>query len=226
MFSELGKAELGNLGPLLRSVPRDPMLDMVLEGNRQGRIFADRPSSPGAALIWTGMEYAYLIGEPAGHRAEVVHVVEQVILPTLEKAGLDFVTIFPHGASPAAVQAWFPERQPVSFGVNSFTFELDRYERLCLGAEPLPPGYGRVRDDQAFAIQAGGSEAYQRAALVWRQAGDRTRRRCTGKRPLAPSSRVQGGAPVAAELRAHPVRVRLACCDGRVLSEAIRQGDG
>lgn len=39
MFSESGKAEFDHLLPLLHSVPRDPMLHMVLEGNRPGRIF-------------------------------------------------------------------------------------------------------------------------------------------------------------------------------------------
>jgi RimJ/RimL family protein N-acetyltransferase len=167
MFRELGQAELDHLLPLLRSVPQDPMLYMVLEGNRQGHIFADRPSDPSAALIWTGMEYAYLIGEAAGCRAEVVHVVEHVILPALENDGLGFVTIFPHGVSPGAVQAWFPERQPVSFGVNSFTFEPERYERLRLQAKPLPSGYARVRLDRHNLDQAPWQDIQQDILFCW-----------------------------------------------------------
>ncbi len=145
MFCALEKADLNHL---LGSIPRDPMLYMVLEGNRPGRIFVDRPANPSVALIWTGMEYAYLIGDAAGAGAEVVHVVEQTILPTLDEAGLGFVSIFPYGVSPAVVQAWFPQRQPVSFGVNSFVFERDRFERLRLQARPLPPGYEQVRLDR------------------------------------------------------------------------------
>ena len=167
MFSELREAEFGCLRPLLPSVPRDPMLYMVLEGNRQGRVFVDRPSSPDAALIWTGMEYAYLIGEAAGSRAEVVHVVEHVILPALENAGLGFVTVFPNGVSPATVQAWFPERQPVSFGVNSFTFEPERYERQRLSAKPLPRGYERVRLDRRILDQAPWQGIQQDILFCW-----------------------------------------------------------
>jgi RimJ/RimL family protein N-acetyltransferase len=167
MFSELGKADFGYLRPLLRSVPRDPMLHMVLEGNRQGRVFVDGASSPDVALIWTGMEYAYLIGEAVGYRAEVVHVVERVILPALEKAGLGFVTVFPNGVSPVAVQAWFPERQPVSFGVNSFTFKLERYERLRLHARPLPPGCERVRLDRHILDQAPWQDIQQDILFCW-----------------------------------------------------------
>jgi len=154
VFSELDKAKFDHLLPLVHFVPRDPMLYMVLEGNRPGQIFVDRPANPSVALIWTGMEYAYLIGEPADHSAEVVQVVEQVLLPALQEAGLDFITIFPHGVSPAAVQAWFPKRRPASFGVNSFTFERNRFERLRLQARPLPPGYERVKLDRQTLDQA------------------------------------------------------------------------
>jgi RimJ/RimL family protein N-acetyltransferase len=143
------------------------MLYMVLEGNRDGRIFVDQPSDPGVALIWTGTEYAYLIGEAAGYCDEVVQVVEHVILPALEKAGLGFVTIFAHGISPAAVQAWFPERQPVSFGVNSFTFERERYERLCLCAKPLPPGYEWVRLERHTLDQATCQGILQDILFCW-----------------------------------------------------------
>jgi RimJ/RimL family protein N-acetyltransferase len=94
------------------------------------------------------MEYAYLVGDSHGVGAEVVHVVEGMILPALDEAGLDFVTIFPYHVSPAEVQSWFPERQPVSFGVNSFAFDRDDFEGLRHRAEPLPAGYERVRLDR------------------------------------------------------------------------------
>jgi GNAT superfamily N-acetyltransferase len=167
MFGELGKAEFDHLLPLLQAVPRDPMLYMVLEGHRPGRIFVDRTSNPSVALIWTGMEYAYLIGEPAGHSAEVVQIVEELILPVLEEAGLDFITIFARGVSPAAVQTWFPKRRPVSFGVNSFTFERDRFEGLRLQARPLPPGYERVRLDRHTLDQAACQGIQQDILFCW-----------------------------------------------------------
>jgi hypothetical protein len=154
LFTELEKAEYNHLFPLLSSIPQDPMLYMVFEGNRPGRIFVDQPSSPSMALIWTGMEYAYLIGDSAGASAEIVQVVEQVILPILNEAGLGFISIFPYGVSPAVVQAWFPKRQPVSFGVNSFFFERNKFEILRLHAKPLSPGYERVRLDRYALDQA------------------------------------------------------------------------
>jgi hypothetical protein len=95
---------------------------MLLEGNRPGRTFVDSAGNPSVALIWAGMEYAYLVEESARHGGALVQVVDEVILPILEEAGSEFVTIFPHGISPAAVQVWFARRRPVSFGVNSFSF--------------------------------------------------------------------------------------------------------
>ena len=167
MFCELGRAEFGHLLPLLHSVPRDPILYMVLEGNRPGQILVDRTSNPCVAFIWTGMEYAYLIGDPAGYSAEVVHVVEQTILPALETVGLEFISIFAYGVSPAAVQAWFPTRRPVSFGVNSFAFERNRFEGLRLGVRPLPPGYERVRLDRRTLDQAAYQGIQQDILFCW-----------------------------------------------------------
>ena len=129
MFTQLEKANINHLLPLLDGIPRDPMMYMVLEGNRTGRIYVDQPSNPSVAFIWTGMEYAYLIGDSDSARTEVVQVIEWEILPTLEVAGLEFVTIFPSGVSPAAIQAWFPKRKPVSFGVNAFSFDPNSYRR-------------------------------------------------------------------------------------------------
>ena len=73
------------------------------------------------------MEYVYLIGEYAGAGADVVQVVEKKILPALDEDGLEFISILPYGVPPAEVQSWFLKRQSVSFGVNAFTFERNRF---------------------------------------------------------------------------------------------------
>ena len=66
------------------------------------------------------MEYAYLISNSPGIGTGIIEIVEETILPALDKAGIGFLSIFPYGVSPADVQAWFPHRKPVSFGVNSY----------------------------------------------------------------------------------------------------------
>lgn len=148
MITELQKAEFEKILPLLESIPRDPMLHSVIEGTRSGRIFANRISDPSVAFIWTNMEYAFLIGDSARVSAEIVEIVEQTILPGLEETDLGFLTIFPYGVSPADVQAWFPRRKPVSFGVNSYVFEREKFEILKAQAKPLPPGFALVKLDR------------------------------------------------------------------------------
>ena len=104
MITELEKSEYKYILPLLESLPRDPMLHGVMEGNRSGHIFANRISDPSVALIWNNMEYAYLIGNSASVSSEMVEIIEQKILPSLDKDGLSFLSIFPDGISPADVQ--------------------------------------------------------------------------------------------------------------------------
>jgi RimJ/RimL family protein N-acetyltransferase len=130
------------------------MLYMTLEGNRPGRVFVNQLTDPSMALIWTGMEYAYLVGESTNLRAAIVKVVEERIVPALDKAGLDFLTLFLAGVSPSDVVPWFPQRRPVSFGVNSFSFERDRFESTSRQAKPLQPGYQLVKLDRHTLEQA------------------------------------------------------------------------
>jgi GNAT superfamily N-acetyltransferase len=145
MMIELGKSEFKYILPLLGSLPRDPMLHGVIEGNRSGRIFANCISNPSVALIWNNMEYAYLIGDSASVSSELVEIIEQKILSSLDKDGLSFLTIFPDGISPADVQAWFPQRKPVSFGVNSYAFKREKFEVQKAQAKPLPPDFIPVK---------------------------------------------------------------------------------
>lgn len=145
MFAELEKAKFDILLPLLQSIPRDPMLHSVIEGNQTGHIFVDHVSNPSAAFIWSNMEYAYLISDSPGIGTGIIEIVEETILPILDKAGVGFLSIFPYGVSPADVQAWFPHRKPVSFGVNSYIFEPEKFEILRAQANLLPPDFELIK---------------------------------------------------------------------------------
>jgi len=147
VLTELGKTKFGSVLPLLHSIPRDPMLYSVLEGNRVGRVFVDHISDPTLAFIWTNMEYSYLVGDSACLGKEIVNIVEQIILPFLDEAELDFLSIFPFGVLPADVQAWFPARRPVSFGVSSYIFERDKFMKLSADVKPLPSDFELVKLD-------------------------------------------------------------------------------
>jgi RimJ/RimL family protein N-acetyltransferase len=167
MLTELTSTNYELLLPLLPAVPRDPLLYMVLEGNRPGRIFVDQPVHPTLAMIWTGMEYAYLIGDATPASAAVIPVVEETILPALADCGLDFVTIFPFGTAPATIQAWFPFRQPVSFGVNAFAFDHNEFTRLTTEVSPLPPDYKVVRLDEDTLVQPASYQVREDILFCW-----------------------------------------------------------
>jgi hypothetical protein len=149
MLLELPK-DLFHVLPIPDPVPRDPMMYFVLEGHRSGRVFVDRPPSdkPSLVLIWTGMEYAYLIGQGSGRWAAAVYdTIEGTILPSLAQDGLEFVSVFPYGVATADLLDWFQERKPVSFGVNAFTFDRAKFHRLQAGVGAVPSGYGLLKLD-------------------------------------------------------------------------------
>ena len=153
MLTKLPPTKYKRLAPLLKRVPPDPMLYMLLEGNRPGQVFVDRVRKPSVALIWTGMEYAYLLGDPADDWEDVMDLIEESFLPDLAEIGFDFLTIFPFGVSANLVMDWFSERRPVSFGVNAFRFDRDRFDQLRAQVKTQPAGFELVRLDRVILQQ-------------------------------------------------------------------------
>jgi RimJ/RimL family protein N-acetyltransferase len=148
MFTELEKTEFRSILTLLQSIPRDPMLYSVIEGNQTGRIFVDHTSNPSVVFIWNNMEYAYLVSDSTQIGNGIAKIVEEIILPILDKDGMGFLTIFPFGVTPLDVREWFSQRKPVSFGVNSYRFESEKFEVLRTQTKPLPPDLALIKLDR------------------------------------------------------------------------------
>lgn len=151
MHSELERIAFGKVLPLFENSPKDPMLYSVLEGVQPGRIFVDHAENPKMALVWGGMEYAYLGGEvgSADARQAVFQIVEEVILPAVNQGEYGFVSIFPEGEDQRKMLLdLFEDRQPVSFGVNIYTFDAAVFKRLAADMALLPEGYTLVRLDR------------------------------------------------------------------------------
>jgi RimJ/RimL family protein N-acetyltransferase len=129
------------------------MLYSVIEGNQAGRVFVDRAPTPSVAFVWGNMEYAYLVSNSTQIVSGIAEIVDEIILPTLDKNGMGFLTIFPFGVKPTDVQAWFPQRKPVSFGVNSYEFEPKKFEVLRTQIKPLPPDLELVKLDSRTLAQ-------------------------------------------------------------------------
>jgi hypothetical protein len=101
-----------------------------------------------------------LIGDIAGFRSDFVQIIEGLVLPSLEASGLEFVTIFPHGPSRVEVQSWFLERRPVSFGVNTYTFDQYMFEGLADQAKELPSDYELIKLNQQISGSPGVDKPY------------------------------------------------------------------
>jgi len=129
------------------------MLYSVIEGNQTGRVFVDHAPTPSVAFVWGNMEYAYLVSNSTQIVSGIAEIVDEIILPTLDKNGMGFLTIFPFGVKPTDVQAWFPQRKPVSFGVNSYEFEPKKFEVLRTQIKPLPPDLELVKLDSRTLAQ-------------------------------------------------------------------------
>jgi GNAT superfamily N-acetyltransferase len=150
MHVTLEKSEYHRLLSLLESMPPDPMMHTVLEGNQAGRVIADHPQRPTAALIWSGMEYAYLVGEKAeALLPEIKPYLEDTVLPAVGESGLGFVSVFPENqAVRQNLLAAFAERAPTSYGMNGYTFQHEQFQARRKTMPPLQEGYTLVKLDR------------------------------------------------------------------------------
>jgi GNAT superfamily N-acetyltransferase len=150
MHYPLEKQDFEKITPLLGSMPPDPMMHTVLEGNQAGRVIADHPRRPTAALIWSGMEYAYLVGEKAeGFITALKPYLEDTILPAVGESGLGFVSVFPENqAVRQSLLSAFADRAPTSYGMNGYIFDLERFQAGQKDLPPLPEGYTLVKLDR------------------------------------------------------------------------------
>jgi RimJ/RimL family protein N-acetyltransferase len=150
MHTLLEKTEYQKVLALMEWMPEDPMMHTVLEGHQAGQVLVDNPDHPNAALIWSGMEYAYLIGSGAENFIpDVRPYIEDTILPALQNAGLGFVSIFPEGqSSRQALLSEFSHRSPTSYRVDHYTFSTDKYQQQIKTMRPLKEEYTLVKLDR------------------------------------------------------------------------------
>ncbi|NBI28092.1 GNAT family N-acetyltransferase [Chengkuizengella marina] len=63
MIYELKPKDYVKMKPLLKGLPKNPVINGVIDRNNLGRIFVDHKYSPTTALIWAKMEIFNLIGD-------------------------------------------------------------------------------------------------------------------------------------------------------------------
>lgn len=172
MYSELERKEYGKIQPFFKDAPKDPMLYAVLEGFQPGRVFVDQGARPSFALVWGGMEYAYLGGHlnSPEHQQAVSKIVEEEMLPALEGSG--FVSVFPPDeAARQLLLTMFSHREPVSYGVNIYNFCGGESSNLSNHPGKLPTGYSLARLDQDNLAQEEFSHIQDDIIYCWESVG-------------------------------------------------------
>jgi GNAT superfamily N-acetyltransferase len=129
--------------PLFRAHLKDPLLYAVLEGRREGRVYADDPAQPGFAFVWTCSECAYL----AGREDEVEigpalrQLLEAEIIPAAKDEGSDYLSLFSFPSAYASgLEHLLADLMPLRTPVTTFSFCAE-----AIGLQPrfarLPAGY-------------------------------------------------------------------------------------
>lgn len=152
MHTELKESQFDKLSPLLEGYPQDPMLYAVLEGHRKGQIFVDNSEGPTRVFVWTGMEYAYLLGDisNAEHLHMFKELIETRIIPELEATGQNFVSVFPFYSTPSdRLIETFEYRGAVGYGVNIYRFDEEKFQSQQHKIEPMPDKYSLLVVDRS-----------------------------------------------------------------------------
>jgi GNAT superfamily N-acetyltransferase len=144
VLQKLEPGEYQRVLPIFRGYLEDPLLYAGLEGRRDGRAWVDDLTHPVAAFVWPGTECAYLAGGDADTHFHTAlrHVVLAEVIPALESAGRDFLSLFSFPGSYAdTLEALFAAQLPLKTALNTFTFDSDTFLERHSDHRALPPGF-------------------------------------------------------------------------------------
>jgi len=179
MLHELDQGEFHRVLPLFRGYLQDPMMHAVVEGRSRGRVFVDDAVVPGAALVCTGAECAYVVGGQGSSQFNEAlrQLVLEEIIPAARAGGLSGPgrAFFgrdhgrralvlgrrsaPRSAEPASTRARelaLLDHQPA--GARALVRArrpLGRDRTLAVRAGPRAPGGRRYRDLGAWPTDVG-----------------------------------------------------------------------
>jgi RimJ/RimL family protein N-acetyltransferase len=124
-----------------RGALRDPLLYATLEGSRPDRVWVDDVERLGPAFAWTQTECAYVAcdREDGSFREAVRELIVGVILPILEKAGRDYLSLFAFpNARAGQWEELMADRLPWRTPVCTFSFEQHAFMRQRDRQQELP----------------------------------------------------------------------------------------
>ena len=130
MLHELDQGEFHRVLPLFRGYLQDPMMHAVIEARSRGRVFVDDAAGPGAALVCTGAECAYVVGGQGSSQFNEAlrQLVLEEIIPAARAGGRDFLSLFSFPESYAEeLEILFGDQVPLRSPLSTFSFNQDRF---------------------------------------------------------------------------------------------------
>jgi RimJ/RimL family protein N-acetyltransferase len=176
MFHELDNHQFQAVMPLFDEYFPDPMLYAVLEGRRNGRVFADNASRPTHAFVWTDSESAYLaLGQAvAGDEddteflAAFRRLLLEEIIPQARDMGLHFLSLFSFpDAYPHKLEQLLAEQLPLRTPLNTFTFDEATFRQRFSAPVSLPEGFTLKRIDHEVLEQPSCEDLAEEIAFHW-----------------------------------------------------------
>ncbi|MDA7027882.1 GNAT family N-acetyltransferase [Bacillus sp. CLL-7-23] len=133
---------------LIRSLFHDkchPILNGIIEGHHNGRIYVDHLSKPNCALVWAEQEIFYLLGDPQpDFVTELPTCIKEVIAPEAERINDHYfqVELWPESKWRQVVQNHLQMFLPKPYERVTFTFDPELYIKL---SKKLIPSHVEVK---------------------------------------------------------------------------------
>ena len=155
---ELQPGEFSRAVPLLAGIQQKVLPHAICQGHCPGRIFVDAPGKPRLALVWSGLGYYLLAGDPAlpHDLDETGRVLREIFVPDSQAGGENSFILVP------AQEGWsqhlpvlLPGREVIEIYRRPFRLDMEAYKALPPWQERIPPSFELVQMDSVLVEQTG-----------------------------------------------------------------------
>ncbi|SFS44503.1 GNAT family N-acetyltransferase [Marininema halotolerans] len=157
---------------LYQSYPRHPVIQGILAGHNNGRLFVDHPKNPTCALLWAEQEIFYLLGEPKeSFVAALPTFIKEVIAPEAIRIDDPFfqVELLPGGRHSLQWQSIIEDQLqafiPKPYDRVMLTFSPEQFRHLS--SIPIPNGIRVERITTEMLTTAPYQQVRERVTDFW-----------------------------------------------------------
>lgn len=169
MIQTLPHSAFERIRPLFASKPNDPILNGIVQGHNNGRIYVNDLDSPSCALVWAEHEIFYLIGEPQEDFVNALPAwIEEEIAPEGMRIGDNCfqVELLPEANWQEVVEKRLELFLPKPYTRVTFTFDSDQYVKLP--QEHVPEKVSVERLTSALLAEEGLDDVRGMVGDFWR----------------------------------------------------------